>query len=118
MKTNIPVIVNENAYDTWLDPYIGWTFYATRITKKYVYWLMDCGNGVFRREKATRNRFYILDTKQKTLQHVRDEIASDYGYKNWEVVVWEFMNKSIHTKAELTDMVNDIAVEYSKLTNP
>lgn len=53
------VTVNENAYDTWLEPYIGWTFEATRITRKNVFWLMDGGFGVVLRCKHNPNLFNL-----------------------------------------------------------
>lgn len=37
--------VNFNAYDTWLEPYIGWSFKVMRITKKKVLFFMDVGFG-------------------------------------------------------------------------
>jgi hypothetical protein len=37
--------VNYNAYDTWLEPYIGWKFKVFRVTKRKVMFFMDGGNG-------------------------------------------------------------------------
>lgn len=62
----IEVTVNEKAYDTWLEPYIGWTFTATRVTKKNVFWLMDCGFGRFRREKKHPKYFDIKEVANPT----------------------------------------------------
>jgi len=43
-KTKVKKIkVNELAYGTWLDPYIGWEFELVNATKKHVYFLMDNG---------------------------------------------------------------------------
>lgn len=37
--------VNFNAYDTWLEPYIGWSFKIMRVTKNKVLFFMDKGFG-------------------------------------------------------------------------
>ena len=37
--------VNYNAYDTWLEPYIGWSFKIFRVTKTKVLFFMDRGFG-------------------------------------------------------------------------
>lgn len=35
--------VNDNAYNTWLEPYMGWTFDVIRYSRSFVYFLMDNG---------------------------------------------------------------------------
>lgn len=40
--------VNESAYNTWLEPYIGWTFKIVKVTNKKVLFLMDYGFGKLR----------------------------------------------------------------------
>ncbi len=42
---NVLCEVNYNAYDTWLEPYIGWKFKIFRATKRKVMFFMDGGNG-------------------------------------------------------------------------
>lgn len=36
---------------------------------------------------------------------ILNQVAKDHGYKEWETVVCEFMNRSIIAKSELTTMV-------------
>ena len=42
---NVLCEVNYNAYDTWLEPYIGWHFKIMRVTKNKVLFFMDKGFG-------------------------------------------------------------------------
>jgi len=58
------ITVNEEAYDTWLEPYIGWTFKATRVTRKNVFWLMEIGDRHFRREKKEPIYFDITQSTE------------------------------------------------------
>lgn len=37
--------VNYNAYDTWLEPYIGWSFDVMKTTHHKVIFFMDGGHG-------------------------------------------------------------------------
>lgn len=49
--------INMNAYDTWLDPYIGWEFKIVKVTKTKIYFLIDCGFGKFRTENCNKELF-------------------------------------------------------------
>lgn len=42
---NKQATVNYNAYDTWLEPYIGWDFKVLKVTKNYLWFFMDYGWG-------------------------------------------------------------------------
>jgi len=51
--------VNMRAYDTWLDPYIGWSFQVVKTTKNKVYFLMDIGFGKYRTESYDKYCFNL-----------------------------------------------------------
>jgi len=53
--------VNNNAYDTWLEPYIGYEFEYTKITKSKIYFKVDMGFGKFIIESTDLENFDILN---------------------------------------------------------
>lgn len=54
--------INENAYNTFLEPHIGWVFEVTKVTNKKVYFKMDIGFGNFTVENHYKQ---IFDIKQE-----------------------------------------------------
>lgn len=62
------VKVNEYAYidDTWLAPYFLFEFEAVRITKNFVWFLMDVGYEKMEVKKYSRKVFDILPSPPKT----------------------------------------------------
>jgi hypothetical protein len=46
--------VNENAYDTWLDPYIGYKVEVARTTENNAFLVTDYGNDNFGEAKVPK----------------------------------------------------------------